>query len=212
MFDINRAGKKKALTDYVDIIPFAGQKLRELVQSAPVSKPNVVPTPTQSQALAEKKTAKVPVGIGQTELLSIKDIIKQKQSQHPSEDGVEVSEENPFTMDDLRMAWKKYAFKMKGRGSYYSSLIKHDPVVVNELEIQFEIDNKAQEEHFAADRINLLTHLRNELKNTKITLSIVLSDAQVNKYLSNPDKFKQWAQENKHLETLRRMFNLDIDY
>jgi hypothetical protein len=59
----------------------------------------------------------------------------------------------------------------------------------------------------------MLDFLRRTLRNKKVNIQIKLLENAENevKFVSNQEKFKKLAQTNPHLETLRRIFHLDIE-
>jgi DNA polymerase-3 subunit gamma/tau len=223
LFDYFRARKKKRLTESVVIIPFTGQTLREKVNKPVINKPSVEVQPTTTSYVPPKQADKkvVTVTPGQLNQLqsnhvSIKKTIEaSKNLAETAAEEYTSSDKNEFSYDELKMAWKRFAFQVREdkKESFYSTLVKRDPKLVNQTEIHFELDNILQETSFSIERVELVSFLRKELKNGQISLHIeVVEDATNNvKFINNNDKFKLWAKENKHLETMRRMFNLDID-
>ena len=223
LFDYFRARKKKRLTEPVIIIPFTGQTLREKVNKPLINKPSLEIQPTTTSYIPPKQPEKkvVTVSPGQLSQLhsnnvSIKRTIEaSKNLAETAAEEYTSSDTNEFSYDELKMAWKRFAFQAREdkKESFYSTLVKRDPKLVNQTEVHFELDNILQESNFAIERVELVSFLRKELKNGQISLhTLIVEDATNNvKFINNNDKFKLWAKDNKHLETMRRMFNLDID-
>lgn len=122
----------------------------------------------------------------------------------------------PYTIDDLKMAWRRFAFETKNEGkeTFYSALTRRSPVVKGENDFILEVDNQVQVDYIKPQLSDLLSFLRKTLKNYSINVSIELTknpDEEV-KFLTGKDKFAKMARKNPNLHTLKSIFNLDIEY
>lgn len=130
---------------------------------------------------------------------------------------VESNENRPsdsFSIDDLRMAWRKFAFKAKeeGLGTLYTAMIGSDPSIGENFLIKHRVDNDVQLGFIQTHETTLVGYLRKELNNWSIQLKITEETVEGGKFFSSQDKFNDMAERNPHLTTLRQKFKLDIDF
>lgn len=215
MLNSKRVWKKKQLTDPVEIIPFPNQQ----VQTA--QKPHVTPVNTKPKSfLQDKPEAKIlakPTGELNTTNLSIKKILEQKdtttnqsnfqQQNLPYED---------FTFDQIKMAWRRYAFmaKEKGMETLYNAMIKRDPKLIDHQNLIMDVDNQIQIDYITPHSQDLLGYIRQEVKNYGIQIELALtenSETEV-KFLTGKDRFAAMAKVNPNLHSFKNIFNLDIEF
>jgi len=131
---------------------------------------------------------------------------------------VEENHENrptdPFTIDDLRMTWRKFAFKVKeeGMATLYTAMIGNDPEIGENFVIKHRVDNDVQMGFIKSHETKIVSQLRRELNNWSIQLKIIEETVESGKFFSSQDKFNDMAERNPHLTTLRQKFKLDIDF
>jgi DNA polymerase-3 subunit gamma/tau len=122
----------------------------------------------------------------------------------------------PFTLDDVKMFWKQFAFKMKENGldSIYLALTKRDPKILNENEIHQEFDNQVQVDMIQNHKLDLLEFIRNNLQNFSIQVffDVAIIQDDTRNLLTGKDKFTELAKKNTNLFSLQKTFNLDIEY
>lgn len=166
---------------------------------------------------AEHKTLSAPSGKLETSLVSINQMLKkskevqsdlvQDYSQRPS---------TPFNIDELKMVWKQFAFKMKDNGieTIYLAMSKRDPKILNQFEIHQEFDNQIQIAYMEKHFTDLLDFVRQKLNNWSIQIFFTVSEHQDEnkKLLTGKDRFDEMAKKNSNLYSLQKTFNLDIDY
>lgn len=213
MFDQERAGKKKFLTDPVTIIPFPGQSLRGDAPK-PVNKPSVPQDRPVFALKKEAKTLSAPTGQLNTTHLSIKSLIdqqKEKTADQPTD-----LPTNPFDKDDLIRLWKTMAHtqKLNGQEPVFHAMIKRDLQQIDDVRYHFEVDNALQKSRMDAAIGEIMAHLRKELQNysLEIVIDITKDDTEEVKHLTGKDKFEKMARKNSNLFDFRNRFNLDIDY
>ena len=134
----------------------------------------------------------------------------------------EVVEENhdnrptdSFSIDDLRMTWRKFAFKAKeeGMGTLYTAMIGNDPEIAENYLVKHRVDNDVQLGFIKTHETTLVGYLRKELNNWSINLKLTEETVEGGgKFFSSQDKFNDMAERNPHLTTLRQKFKLDIDF
>ncbi len=120
---------------------------------------------------------------------------------------------NPFIQDDLLNAWDKYLKSIeKSNPRLYSILYNHPPKDKegNVVEINLLITQKAEVEK---ERGHLIGFLRNELKNSSVTLyiEVIQKEEGPQKAFTASDKFKKMVEKNPVLGDMKKKFGLDID-
>ena len=114
------------------------------------------------------------------------------------------------------MAWRRYAFdvKEKGKETFYNAMVKREPKIKEETTLIMEVDNQIQIDYITPHLNDLISFLRQELKNYDISVEFLLiedNDSTV-KFLSGKDRFAAMARKNANLHTLKKVFNLDIEF
>lgn len=124
-------------------------------------------------------------------------------------------EEN-YTPDRLTRIWRQYAFQVKdeGKETFYNALVKRDPLIEKNDVLKLFVDNQIQVDYITPLVNELISFLRNSLKNHNITVKIELTENPVEdvKFLNGKDKFEVMAKKNPELNTLKNLFNLDIEF
>lgn len=214
MFHSSGARKKKRLTDLVKVIPFPGQ-LRERATAPKTTAPAQKPKPIVQKP--EPKVLSAPSGKLNSSSLSIKKLMNP-ETYGGMKSSIDTSNMpmNDFTIDDLKMAWRRFAFEMKEKGkqTFYSALMKRDPIVVEGNHYKLEVDNQAQIDYISPILSELVDFLRSNLKNYSIDVKMELTtnpEEEV-KFLNGKDKFAALARKNPNLHSLKSTFNLDIEF
>ncbi len=122
--------------------------------------------------------------------------------------------EKKFTQEQLELAWKSFAKTIENKNkSFYSTLINRNPEIKEDYLIEISIDNKLQEKEFEDNRQDLLTHLRNELKNTKIQFrSKIVENIKEEKVYFPEQILKKMAEKNPNINKLKNQLNLEIEF
>ncbi len=215
MFSQQRVRKKKGLTDLVDIIPFPEQNLRE---KAKPSKPKIksdTPAPAKVNFRPEPKEVTAPTGIIKGSGISIKKILQKKEEGSTTVD-LSNMPHDPYAFDDLKMAWRQFAFEMKNEGkeTFFSALVKREPIFVEGDTYKLEVDNQVQVDYITPQLTSLLSYIRKKVNNYSVMVQLELTSNPEEdvKYLTGKDKFAKLARKNPNLHTLKNTFNLDIEY
>lgn len=123
---------------------------------------------------------------------------------------------NDYDLDDLKMAWRRYAHILKDRGekTFYNALLKRDPLPQPNNVYLLEVDNQVQVDAINLRISDLIEYLRKELRNysVEIKLSITDNPDEEVKFQTGKDKFAAMARKNPNLHTLKKTFNLDIEF
>jgi hypothetical protein len=182
-----------------------------------VNKPEVKPPSFQPVEKVAPRVMTAPSGKLNSSSLSIKQMMEKKAEENV-DGAVDLSNmpRNPFSIDDLKMYWRRFAFQMKdeGRDTFYNALIKRDPKATSDISYDLEVDNEVQVDYIRPLLSDLLGFLRKELKNYDLHVELKMTstpDAEV-KFQTGKDKFASLARKNPYLHTLKTTFNLDIEY
>ena len=212
MFFKTRARKKKWLTEPVDILPFPNQTLRKKV--APAKTVASVPISILPQEI-KPIVLSTPAGSVDAPHISIKKILEDQNKNEPSL-SKENEEREPFTRDQLKMFWKRFAFQMKENSmeTFYNALIKREPVFLDDEKLAIEVDNNVQIDYINPHLNDFVSFLHKNLKNYSISVELKLTDDPMKevKYLTGKDKFAAMARKNTNLHKLKNLFNLDIEF
>lgn len=207
------------MTERVKLISFPGQSIR--TEGASISKSKDVQTQKSIISPIQKPQPTIasnPIGNVNSDLLSINLLLQKSKEKSAIESSYSTAHKpnTPFTLDQVKMSWKQFAFKMKeeGNDTIYLALTKRDPRIVNENEIHQEFDNNIQVDRMQNHVMDLLDFLRNKLQNWSIQVFFDVSKNQDEnrKLLTGKDKFNELAKKNANLFSLQKTFNLDVDY
>ncbi len=213
MFAQARAGKKKWLTDRIDILPFPNQSLRKTTITPKVNQPVVKQSYTQTEV--PPKVLSEPTGNVGSNHVSIKRILEEQKAQEVSPNQEDMPRQG-FSKEQVKMYWKQFAFQMKENGmeTFYHALIKREPHFLEEEKFGLEVDNQIQIDYINPILGNFIDFLRKNLSNYQVEVTLILSDNpnQEVKYLTGKDKFNALARRNPNLHTLKNLFNLDIEF
>ena len=123
---------------------------------------------------------------------------------------------NDYSLDDLKMAWRRFAFEMKTKGkeTFYNAMIKRDPVRKDDHLFIMVVDNQVQIDYISPTLSDLIGYIRAALKNYSVDVKMELTNAPEEdvKFLTGKDKFAALARKNPNLHTLKSTFNLDIEF
>jgi hypothetical protein len=217
LFYQKRVRKKKSLTDFVEIINFPGQEDKNTPKQTTAKQENATSSYATLSFKKEAKTLATPTGNLQSTMISIKEITQKKdQNEGDSYESHENKPQNNFTLDDLKIHWRKFAYKMKedGNDTIYLAMKKRDPKVTADYQVIHEVDNQVQIDYIQTHLGELVDYLRESLRNwsIKVSFSITESEEENIQLQTGKDKFNALARKNPNLYTLQKTFNLDIEY
>ena len=222
-------GEKKKSSGY--IIPasyFKSNNVSEVKIKSSVSSLVKITTPVVEapektepiiKELVQKTTPPIPV-IQTTQRpasgLSLSSIRKKKEHQIKLME-VTVKEEDlpndPFTEEDLLKYWAVFVTKLETDGKYnLAAILQIDtPKLVDDHTIRLEFPNTTNKIEVERQQFELLQYLRKAVNNFSITLDIKVNETMEKKYAYTPeDKYEKLVEKNKHVELLRKTFDLDI--
>lgn len=162
------------------------------------------------------KVLETPSGHLSTSNLSIKKMMEKKEEEKILGIDINNMPHNAYAYDDLKMAWRKFAFQQKNEGkeTFYNAMIKREPKREADDKYIMEVDNQVQIDYIQPALSDLLDFVRRDLKNFSIMIRLEITNnpEQEVKYQTGKDKFAALARKNPNLHTLKNTFNLDIEY
>lgn len=172
--------------------------------------------------MVEKQEAKIlsaPTGKLKNGNLSIQELLRKQKEEKEKEiqSGSANKPTEDFSLDDLKMHWRKFAFKQKNAGldTLFSALTVNEPFFnEDEMLITHHVDNLVQLEFMRSHESDLIQFLRASLKNFDIQLKTMVNQSEDSKkkMYTGKDKFEEMAKRNPNLEILKKLFKLDIDF
>ena len=119
-------------------------------------------------------------------------------------------EEDEFSSSELEEKWKIFLSKMDDRPSLQSTL-SYVPELRNGFELYLEIENSVQEDAINLIKPELVSWLRNELHNSKITLITKIAPKKGGRFIyTDEEKYNEMLKKNPNLALLKQKFNLDF--
>ena len=222
-------GEKKKPSGF--IIPasyFRSKNIPEVKVTPPVTTttqkpiketPKVVEKVEEPKATYLKKELPTPI-IKSTQRptsgLSLSSIRKKKEHQIKLME-VTVDEEDlpndPFTLETLIKFWNIFVTKLEADGKYnLAAILQIDtPKLINENTIRLEFPNTTNKIEVERQQFELLQYLRKSVNNFSLTLDISVNETLEKQYAYTPeDKYQKLVEKNKHVELLRKTFDLDL--
>ncbi|NND16664.1 MAG: DNA polymerase III subunit gamma/tau [Eudoraea sp.] len=120
---------------------------------------------------------------------------------------------NPYTQEELEKFWAQYAERLlkKGRPILSSNLTISTPKMTGAHGIQYTLPNHSMKKEIEMEREPLLRFLRKELRNTAITIELLVSEEEAKKYAYTPEeKYEKLKTKNPDLDLLRKTFDLEL--
>ena len=120
----------------------------------------------------------------------------------------------PFTETDMLLQWNKFAQRLSDTGQKIMATYMqiNDPLLDPDgVTIRLELPNAGSKVDFDNNKIELLGYLRGKLHNHDIVIEVHVNEVVATRHAFTPqEKFDKLRAINPALETLRKMFDLDI--
>lgn len=172
----------------------------------------------QSHAREERK---VPVMKSSSIGLSIKKLKNEggeTKSTPVSKEAPETANKAPeedyiFNENDVNYYWREYASRLPLEQKSVAMRMQNIKVVkLDDINCEIVVDNELIAKDFNAILRDIQAHLRQQLKNSKITLSLRISEANENiRPFGKVEKYQMMAQKNDALIALREEFGLEFN-
>ncbi len=118
----------------------------------------------------------------------------------------------PFTQQALEQAWKVYAEKVKPTNLNVSSAMSmNQPRKVSDTELVFHVLNAAALDSLTSRKTDIMTHLREHLRNYYFDLRFELNKEEGPKRIyTDQDRYDRLVELNPNLAKFKQQFDLDI--
>jgi hypothetical protein len=117
-----------------------------------------------------------------------------------------------FTETEMLAFWFKYADRLGDKGyKIMESLLRINDPKLEGTKIIHEMPNEGSKIDFEREKHELLIYLRSHLHNHEITIEVTINESiDSKKAFTTLDKYHRLNELNPNLETLKKLFDLDI--
>ncbi|HIE16204.1 MAG TPA: DNA polymerase III subunit gamma/tau [Bacteroidales bacterium] len=161
----------------------------------------------------EVTTSNIIPNIG--DMLQNEDTAADKTKETASVEGETDEENTTFTLEELKQAWNRFSdFYLKEKPRLYRIFQDFSPEITHMPEIKLEFLNESQETEIKQIYGELLTYLKNHLKNKDIKIKIVVNKNKTLRTLipySDEEKYQELKKENPKIDVLKNQLNLFFD-
>ncbi len=170
----------------------------------------------EQERLAERRIALMAKSKQQqVSRLSIKAIQTKKEHVVKTQPEAQHKEELPveaFDEETAQKVWSEYASHLRNSGQMIlASIMDADQPVVKNHTLHLRFPNQSMKEDLEREQGNLLEHLRRELHNYEIDISIAVDKSVQKKYVfTEKEKYEKLVEKNPAVDLLRRSFDLEL--
>ncbi len=171
------------------------------------SEPEKVAVVTEKAPLPEIKRERVS-GLSLKSIHKKKEIAAKQKAMMPAE---EVMDE-AFTEEDMVHHWQQYTEKLKKKGEkILASILESQTPILEEKQILLTFPNETMKLDLQKEEPRMMGYLKKKLKNTHISLKIIVDEATSRKYAFTPqEKYEKLKESNPLIDKLRATFDLDV--
>jgi DNA polymerase-3 subunit gamma/tau len=117
-----------------------------------------------------------------------------------------------FSEKDFDDAWKEFLKKIANRKSIFALLSSRKPQLKNLHEIHFELENKTQVSYIQNIQHEMLTFLREKLRNYKLSVFTHIHEQHTEKRpYTAEERYMAMIKKNPNLDALRKALDMDIE-
>lgn len=189
--------------------------------TAEVAPASIVQLPANELEVDAPEVVKPPVpkpendGTPKVSAFSLAGLRQKKELQESQKAIVRHTDElprEPFNETDMLLQWNKFAKRLSDSGQkIMSTYMQINDPVLDGVTIKLELPNEGSKIDFDAAKHELLGYLRGMLHNHDITIDVHVNEVITSKHAFTPiEKFEKLKSINPALESLRKMFDLDI--
>lgn len=182
----------------------------------PLEPSPVVTESDEHQRLAERRKALLAKSQKQqVSGLSIKAIQTKKEHVVKSQPEAVPKDELPvesFDEETAQKVWSAYAAHLRNRGQMIlASIMDADQPKVNGNTFKLRFPNQSMKEDLEKEQGSILEHLKRELNNYEINISIAVDKSVQKKYVfTEKEKYEKLVEKNPAVDLLRRSFDLEL--
>lgn len=173
-----------------------------------VEKPEVVKPPQPKPA---------DDGTPRVNAFSLSGIMKKRELQENQKTIQRHAEELPkqsFSETDMKLLWNKFAQRLNDSGKKIMATYMqiNDPVLdADGVTIKLELPNEGSKAQFDGEKLELVGYLRGKLHNHDVMVHTHVNEEVSSRHAFTPEeKFEKLKALNPALETLRKLFDLDV--
>ena len=181
----------------------------------------ITPLPTIKLEVEEPEVVKPVVvkvgddGTPKVSALSLAGLRQKRELQESQKAMVKHTDElprEPFNETDMLLQWNKFAQRLSDSGQkIMATYMQINDPVLDGITIRLELPNEGSKVDFDNGKHELLGYLRGKLHNHDITIEVHVNEVISSKHAFTPlEKFEKLKSINPALETLRKMFDLDV--
>ncbi len=173
-----------------------------------ISEPKVpLSTNNEKKAVINRQT----IGLG----VSLSSISSKKEESEEVNKSITNSKEvklnNQFTEQQLNEKWELYANKLDKEVLLKNTMQNSKPHLINEDTFNIIVNTEMNKSYLDEASVDIMTYLRNELKNDNLRMQIEISEAPViTKPVTQRDLFNNFAEDNPALKKLSDEFDLEF--
>ena len=181
----------------------------------------IAPLPAAELEVEKPEIVKPPVikpeddGSPKVSAFSLAGLRQKKELQETQRAMVRQTDELPrekFSETDMLLQWNKFAQRLSDTGQKIMATYMqiNDPILEGTT-IKLELPNEGSKVDFDSNKHELLGYLRGKLHNHDIVIDVHVNEVITSKHAFTPiEKFEKLKSLNPAVETLRKMFDLDI--
>lgn len=149
--------------------------------------------------------------------LSINDrkLRKEEEDEEKQKEALTGEARNEFSQAMLRNKWMQLArnLRKEGKESLYVTLTKHQPELEDNFIVSFSIDSEVQLLELNELKADILSFIRQELQNYGVQLDFRMNKNQeVKKRETSKERYNKMVEKYPALDSLRKRFNMDLEY
>ena len=177
------------------------------------SNPETPKQPTETETTREiliRERKKRISGLSLSSLKAKKEHEELKKEQQPEQ--VDLPRE-PFDNEALRTQWTAYVEKLEnsGRKILASALSTDVPKVLGDHVVWIELPNHTMKKEIEREQAELLSFLRQNLRNYDLSLKIDVNEEAAKQYAYTPqEKYDKLRQKNPAIDLLKKQFDLEL--
>ena len=150
-----------------------------------------------------------------TSALSLKSLHQKKDVKVnlDEEENYDNHPKTPFSLDELKDAWKKYYFQLQrmGEQSMAAIIASDEPKLQEDFTIIFAVPSDLMKSQLEKGKPKLLRFLREKLNNYGIQINVKVNETIEKKFAYTPqEKYDKLKEKNPLLEKLKSTFGLDV--
>ena len=176
-------------------------------------KPIVSKTQTETEKTREiliRERSKRISGLSLSSLKAKRQHEQLKKDQKPQH--TDLPKES-FTEEALQSSWAAYVAKLEksGKKIMASTLSTDIPKLLGDHVIWIELPNTTMKKEIEREQSDLLTYLRNELRNHDLSLKISVNEEAAKQYAYTPqEKYEKLREKNPAIDILKNQFDLEL--